>query len=210
MCKGRCDFFKRNSVVLCVVIALLVIVVLYLSCSKTNCVSENLIIAFIAAVASMVVIGNFSQVLRIQDETERKMKEEIEKFRKEWEDKIKAKDDDIERLEKEIREVDFYSLKDENKIMEEKDKEDIVSYLEGIGRVATFIQQIRNEKIVRYYFVITDRKEATIVTNSAISFRNGGVREVSDDDYIKKFDDEETQEEARNKIKGWKELFGLD
>ncbi|MCQ2287091.1 MAG: hypothetical protein MJZ76_09525 [Bacteroidales bacterium] len=138
------------------------------------------------------------------------MKEEIEKFRKEWEDKIKAKDDDIERLEKEIREVDFYSLKDEDKIMEEKDKEDIESYLEGIGRVATFIQQIRNEKIVRYYFVIIDRKEATIVTNSAISFRNGGVREVSDDDYIKKFDDEETQEEARNKIKGWKELFGLD
>lgn len=212
MCKGRCDFFKRNSVVLYGVIALLVIVVLYLSCSKTNCCSKDFIIAFIAAVASMVVIGNFSQVSRIQDETEKKMKEEIEKFRKEWDDKIKAKDDDIKRLEKEIREVDFYSAKDDDKMTEKKDREEIDDHIQKNESHGFSVKhQFINDKIgnSRYYFAIKDMKNALVFKIVSHSVGDDDVYLLNENDFVNSFPDKEIQEAARNTLDDLKRFYGI-
>lgn len=220
MCKGRSDFFKRNSVVLYVVIALLVIVVLYLSCSKTNCVSENLIIAFIAAVASMVVIGNFSQVSRIQDETERKMncikedmKVEFGKFSIDMNARMKANDLKIKELEERIMEIDELSVKDDIKIALKKENEGIKAFIEKEGLEGFVIKgQYTTANCIdtRYHFAIRNNKEAWVFKVANGCFKDRGIRALDENGFVDDFKEEENREFARNIIEGWKKLYNLN
>ena len=208
MCKGRCDFFKRNSVVLYGVIALLVIVVLYLSCSKNNSVSENLIIAFIAAVASMVVIGNFSQVVAIKDEMRKEnenVRAEFEKFKENMENKLKGQNDRIDGLKRSVDEAMAALNNDEEMVIEKKDKELINGYLNGEGMADVEIKtKIDVGPLFRYYLA-GDKDKKAIIIKAGI----GLVGIVDEDFYLNRWDDEKEREQERSKLAELKESFGL-
>lgn len=205
MCKGRCDFFKRNSVVLYGVIALLVIVVLYLSCSKTNCCSKDFIIAFIAAVASMVVIGNFSQVSRIQDETDKKMnclKDEMERKINSLKDEMNAGEkkvmDETAKLSDRIDEVDSYCVKDiwkkENdkciKEIKEHYRRNNLGELYDINRL-----KLPDCPATKYFSAFKNEKEFVVIRYTPKNYEGSGITELDPSEYNEMLNGENSKED---------------
>lgn len=197
--KNTEPFKYHPYTVSCVIAVVFVTLIAVLTCCIPNYKLDGLVVTFIAAIASIVVIGNFSQVSRIQDETDKKMnclKDEM--------------NDGIKKLNEKIEKVDSYSLKDDEKMKEDRDRREIYEHLETQKIDGVIIKEhFLNSNFTRFYFAIKNREKAIVITVSPRYFTNGGVNCLSEEEFVKIFPDKETQEAARNTLDDLKRFYGI-
>lgn len=170
--------------------------------------AQSLVVSAIAAVASIVVIGNFSQVVVIKDEMRKEnenVRAEFEKFKENMENKLKGQNDRIDGLKRSVDEAMAALNNDEEMVIEKKDKELINGYLNGEGMADVEIKtKIDVGPLFRYYLA-GDKDKKAIIIKAGI----GLVGIVDEDFYLNRWDDEEERERERTKLAEFKRKFVL-
>ena len=170
--------------------------------------AQSLVVSAIAAVASIVVIGNFSQVVVIKDEMRKEnenVRAEFEKFKENMENKLKGQNDRIDGLKRSVDEAMAALNNDEEMVIEKKDKELINGYLNGEGMADVEIKtKIDVGPLFRYYLA-GDKDKKAIIIKAGI----GLVGIVDEDFYLNRWDDEEEREQERTKLAEFKRKFVL-
>ena len=170
--------------------------------------AQSLVVSAIAAVASIVVIGNFSQVVVIKDEMRKEnenVRAEFEKFKENMENELKEQNKRIDGFKRSVDEAMAALNNDEEMVIEKKDKELINGYLNGEGMADVEIKtKIDVGPLFRYYLA-GDKDKKAIIIKAGI----GLVGIVDEDFYLNRWDDEKEREQERSKLAELKESFGL-
>ncbi len=200
------DFYK--FLVPCI-LALLFIAAIYItSCFVPHCKLDNLVVALIAAVASMVVIGNFSQVSEIKNEMKKENDNIIGKFeeyKKDMESKLNEQNKKIDDLKRKVDEAMNILNKEKEQIIEKNDRELINNYLIKDRRQDIEIKKKINTGVIYRYYLAGDKDNNAIIIKAG--FKEAEI--IEEEDYLNRWDNKKEREKESSNLAQFKDKYGL-